>query len=232
MKKVMPPWSVKRINIEDSCFPSRLRTLADRPDVLFMAGQWEWTEQIPCVAVVGTRYASDWGRRTAFELSGQLVELGWGIISGLALGIDTAAHQGALDRHGRTGATLPGGTDHIYPSENIELAESMVQSGGFLLSEYAPDSKPKLENFAARDRFQSALALAVAIVETEIDGGTMHTAQFALEQGRPLFVFSQPKEGITNCGGNQVLATWPQCRLVPDIATLVVQLNRLRKTQT
>jgi len=207
-KRVNPCWPITELNPQHAKFPQRLRRIADTPESLYVAGAWEWLDQIPCVAVVGTRNPSEWGHNTAFELAGQIADRGWGLVSGLALGIDTAAHRGVLSRHGRTGATLPGGICRIFPPENIELAADMIGAGGFLMSEYAPDTEPTADFFKARDRLQSGLATAVIVVETEVGGGTMHTARFAIEQQRPLLVFEPPPGKPSNTEGNLILSGW------------------------
>jgi len=203
-----PYWPITELKAQHAKFPQRLRGIPNSPESLYLAGTWEWLDQIPCVAVVGTRNASDWGRDTAFELAGQIADRGWGLVSGLALGIDTAAHRGALARGGRMGATLPGGLHRIFPPENIELAADMISAGGFLMSEYAPDTEPTADFFKARDRLQSGLVMAVVVVETETDGGTMHTARFAMEHRRPLLVFDPPPGRLSNTAGNLVLSEW------------------------
>ena len=223
-------WPILQVEADDFLFPAGIRGLADVSDTLHIAGEWKWMDHIPCAAIVGTRYASSWGRKTAFELGMRLAKRGWGVISGLAMGIDTAAHQGALAGQGRTGATLPGGLNHIYPPENLDLADAIVRGGGFLLSEYTAEAEPKPEFFAARDRLQSALSRAVIVVETEAEGGTMHTARFALEQGKPLFVFSPPANIQSRSDGNRMLLTWSGAIPVKDIDSLMSAISRLEDT--
>ena len=216
-------WAVTQLELLDSRFPAGIRCLTDRPASLQIAGEWTWIDRLFCIAVVGTRYASSWGARTAFELGKRLAEHGWGVISGLARGIDTAAHQGALAGGGRTGATLPGGLGRIYPPDNRDLADNIVHSGGFLLSEYAVDSEAAPDRFVARDRLQCALSQAVIVVETEPEGGTMHTARFALTQRKPLFVFQPPRESPQS-GGNRILLAGPRTKAVADTDSLLVEL--------
>lgn len=215
---------VTKIQADDWNFPGRLRPLADKPASLYLCGAWDWLDRIPCAAVVGTRYSSAWGQKISFELAGRLAEAGWGVVSGLALGIDTAAHRGTLAKGGLTGATLPGGFHHLYPPENAELAAEIVNGGGFLMSEYTPPTEPQGEYFKARDRLQSGLALVVIVVETEADGGTMHTARFAAQHGRPLLVFAPPSDQPSRADGNRVLEKWPETRMVSSIDTVIAIL--------
>lgn len=222
---------VTKIQPDDRHFPCRLQFLADKPASLYLCGAWDWLDRIPCAAVVGTRYPSAWGQKTSFKLAGRLAEAGWGVVSGLALGIDTAAHRGTLVKGGLTGATLPGGFDHLYPPENAELAADIATGGGFLMSEYAPDTEPRAEYFKARDRLQSGLALAVIVVETEADGGTMHTARFAIQQERPLLVFAPPADQPSLTDGNRELEKWPKTRMVSSIDAVIGILEDIARTE-
>lgn len=220
MKMTILPVSARR-------FPRRLKTLPDCPDAVYINGNWEWLDTLPCVAVVGTRRPSPWGRDTAFALGSRLATVNWGVVSGLALGIDTMAHQGVLSVGGLTGATLPCGLNRLYPPENGELARQIVQAGGFLLSEYPPDADPEAAFFIARDRLQSWLAAAVIVVETEADGGTMHTARFAREHGRPLLVLRPPAPTPQN-EGNRLLAASPETRLVDSVDEVLELVGGMR----
>lgn len=229
--KLISQWSITELHSDNQQFPGRLKTIPDNPQCLYLGGAWEWLDRVPCVAIVGTRYPSEWGQNTAFELASTLADLGWGVISGLALGIDTAAHKGALSRGGLTGATLPGGLHRLYPPQNIDLAEDIIRSGGFLMSEYAPDIEPAAEYFKARDRLQSGLVSAVVVVETEPDGGTMHTARFAVEHDRHLLVFLAPQGIQSVSAGNRILEKWPHTRMVSSINSLVNDLSMIIKSQ-
>ena len=201
-------WTSTELTPGQKHFPRRLKTLPYRPELLHLAGTWDWLDLVPCVAIVGSRQASPWGSRTAYEVACGIAGRGWGVVSGLALGIDTAAHRGALSRTGRTGATLPCGLERIYPPENLGLAAEMIDGGGFLMSEYPAYTEAAAKHFLARDRLQSALATAVLVIETEATGGTMHTARFAIEQRRPLLVFEAPRGCASNTSGNLVLGRW------------------------
>ena len=222
-KKAVQP-TITMLNQDHPLFPSRLRSIPDSPTALYIGGTWAWLERIPCVAVIGTRYASEWGNNIAFSLASELSSLGWGIISGLALGIDTAAHKGALANSGLTGATLPGGLHRIYPPENVGLALDIMNSGGVMMSEYELGVESAVDNFKARDRLQSGLCSAVVVVETEPDGGTMHTAQFAVTQGKTLLVFSPPEGISANCEGNRILSTWPTAVTLPSLDAILETL--------
>lgn len=143
-------------------------------------------ERRPAVAIVGTRKPTTYGKEVAYRLSYELARQGVVIISGLALGIDGIAHQAALDAGGTTIAVLPTGLDAIYPFTHRGLAEKIIAHGGALLTEYAAGSQAYKSNFIARNRIVSALSDGLLIIEAAERSGTLSTAGFALEQGKPV----------------------------------------------
>jgi DNA processing protein len=142
----------------------------------------------PLVAVVGTRKPSRAGAGRAFVLGRELGEEGISVVSGLALGIDSMAHRGNIEGRAPTIAVLGSGVDEVYPSSNRNLARRILETGGLILSEYAPGTKPAKWNFPARNRIISALARGTVIVEAPEKSGALITADFALQQGRDLWV--------------------------------------------
>ncbi|HEX2909799.1 MAG TPA: DNA-processing protein DprA [Chloroflexia bacterium] len=187
-------------------FPARLTAIADPPLLLFARGNLDILAQ-KGLALVGTRTPTPFATNAAEKLGRKSAELGLIVVSGLALGCDTAAHRGCLAGQGRTVATLPGGFNNIYPPENRELAEEIVAQGGCLLSEYLPEAQPQAAYFVERDRLQVALSEAVLVIETEKTGGTMHTARFCLEQAKPLACIVPPSDLAShpNAEGNRLL---------------------------
>ncbi|MBI4161415.1 MAG: DNA-protecting protein DprA [Acidobacteria bacterium] len=185
----------------DPEYPSRLRTITGPPPVLFVQGDRTLALD-RSVAVVGTRTPSRWGAAAAGETATRLAAAGWTVVSGLGVGIDRHAHAGALAAGGRTVAVLPGGLDRLEPPSHVPLAEAILRAGGLLLSEIAFGTPPTPASRIARDRIQSGIALATVVVETEVGGGTMHTARFALEQDRPLFVLVPPDATAFQSGGS------------------------------
>ncbi|MGV3486691.1 MAG: DNA-processing protein DprA [Planctomycetaceae bacterium] len=167
---------------DDERYPSPLGGIVDAPPVLFVQGEW-----LPCdelsVAIVGTRHASVYGRQQAQRIAYGLAKAGVTIVSGMARGIDTAAHQGALDAGGRTIAVFGCGLGHIYPPENEDLANSIARSGA-LVSEFAPDTKPRGGMFPQRNRIISGLTHATLVIEAPERSGALITARTASEQGR------------------------------------------------
>jgi len=175
--ELVSPW--------DPRFPDRLREIYDPPGFLWMRGTLPETE-VPRVTIVGTRRCTDYGRAQAHHLAAELARRGFTVVSGLAYGIDAAAHKGALDAGGRTLAVLGSGVGHIYPAKHTGLARDIEESGA-LLSEYAIDAEPDAPNFPERNRILSGLALGTLVVESFAEGGALITARLALEQNREVF---------------------------------------------
>ncbi len=166
-------------------FPRLLKELPDPPSVLFMRGELKPCDQL-AIAIVGTRGASHYGRSQAERFARSLARAGLTIVSGLARGIDAAAHRGALEAQGRTIAVLSSGVLDIYPPQHKELAEDIVQNGA-IISEMPPFMKPKKGLFPQRNRLISGLALGTLVVEAAERSGALITARHAGEQGREVF---------------------------------------------
>jgi DNA processing protein len=171
----------------DERYPDRLRDLPDPPPILYIRGDLSLLTQNRLVAVVGTRGPTRFGTTAATELTAALADDGWGIVSGLAKGIDTIAHQTALKAGAPTIAVMGGGLDRVYPAENKHLAARILDQGGVLVSEQPFGAQPRPQNLIARDRLQSGLSVAVLVAQCGLQSGTMHTARFAAGQGRPVF---------------------------------------------
>ncbi len=170
---------------DDEGYPQLLLTIDDPPPLLFVRGNADFS--IPAIAIVGTRHATPYGLRVAVKLARELVAKGMAVISGLALGIDGAAHRGAVDGGGITWGVLGCGLDVIYPISHQSLAEEMVAAGGALISSYPIGVAPSPGNFPARNRIISGMALGVVVVEAPERSGALITAREALEQGREVF---------------------------------------------
>lgn len=184
-------------------YPRLLKEIADPPSVLFQMGQLCAADSI-AVAIVGTRHATRYGRRQAERIAAELARAGVTIVSGLARGIDTHAHRGALTAGGRTIAVLGSGLLEIYPRENEELAVA-VKDHGALLSEFPPRSLPMKGHFPRRNRLITGLTLGVIVVEAGQRSGALISARLATEQGRDVFAVPGPVDSRTSRGCHELL---------------------------
>jgi DNA processing protein len=199
---------VKKVTLADSEYPEVLRTIPSPPKELYYLGAApsEWLKR-PRVAVVGSRGMTPYGRAVTEQLAGQLAERGITIVSGLALGIDAAAHEAALKHPGMHLAVLAGGLDEIYPASNTRLAQRLLEQGGAVISEYPVGTPSFKQNFIARNRIVAGLANALLIVEATDKSGTLHTARFALEQNRDVLVVPGNITSPNSVGCNQLIKT-------------------------
>jgi DNA processing protein len=200
----LPRLGARLLKWTDDDYPANLRQIADPPPYLFVRGPARLHEP-GCLAIVGARAASDAGLRMAHRLGMELAAKGFTVVSGLARGVDGAAHQGALDGGGRTIAVMGCGIDVIYPPEHRKLAETIVEGGGAVVSELPLGTQPMAENFPTRNRILSGLCLGVVIVEAAEKSGSLITARMALEQNRQVFaVPGSPLTGKTR-GSNRLI---------------------------
>lgn len=175
----------------DAFFPELLSVIEDPPALLFYRGTLKKDEP-RAIAMVGSRRETRYGREQAFRIARELAEQGVTIVSGLARGIDTAAHLGALEAGGRTIGVLGSGIKNIYPTENIALAERIINKGGALVSEFAPTAEPLAYHFPVRNRLVSGLTQGVLLIEAREKSGTLITIGHALLQGREVFALPGP----------------------------------------
>lgn len=177
---------VMALSVFDNGYPALLREIADAPPVLYVKGNLP-EDGRRAVACIGTRAPSEFGIKATQSITGALSRAGFTIVSGLALGVDTLAHQAALDSGGPTVAVLANGLDSVYPKSNSRLAAEILARGGALVSELPLGTAVLPRNLVQRDRLQSGLALGTVVFQTDIKGGSMHTARFTLLQRRLLF---------------------------------------------
>ena len=171
---------------EDAQYPPLLRQIAHPPHLLYVYGETDLTDRFP-VAVVGTRRASAYGLTHTREIAAELAQTGVCVVSGLALGIDAAAHTGALDGGGRTVAVLGSALDKPYPQENEPLMRRILESGGSVVSEYAPGMPPSRYSFLQRNRIIAGMCLGTLVTEGPRRSGALNTATRTLENGREVF---------------------------------------------
>lgn len=202
---------IELLLIEDKNFPPLLKEIPWPPYGIYIQGSLENLQERN-IAIVGTRKATSSGKEIAFSFSKQLSEYGLGIISGLALGIDTESHKGALENSGATFAVLALGLDSVYPKTNTDLSRRIIEKGGALISEYPLQSPAFPNRFLERNRIISGLSNATLIIEAPENSGALATARFALDQNREIFVIPGPIYHPNFKGSN---------KLIRDGATLV-----------
>jgi DNA processing protein len=202
-------------------YPDRLRNIYHPPPVLYLRGSLapadEWA-----VAVVGTRRATVYGKEATRHIAGELARAGVTVISGLARGIDTAAHQAALDAGGRTIAVLGSGVDVVYPAENRRLMQHIIEEGA-VLSEYALGRPPEASNFPPRNRLISGLSLGVTVVEAGARSGALITADYAAEQGRDVFAVPGNMFNRSSKGCNRLIQQG--AKLLLGVEDILEELN-------
>jgi DNA processing protein len=181
--------NIKCINVLDNDFPEKLKNIKNPPVLLFYKGNKSIVYRDNSIAIIGTRKPTEHGKKISERLGYVYGKYGFIVISGLAKGCDENAHKGCLNVHGKSVGVLPCSLDKVYPASNKQLAKMIIEEDGCLLSEYQIGQSMFKNSMVERDRLQSALSKAVVVVETTVDGGTMHTVNFALEQGKYVIVY-------------------------------------------
>lgn len=207
-------------------YPSLLREIHDPPIGLYRKGMHVLDR--PCVAIVGSRRTTHYGQTIARRLGTELARAGYCVVSGLARGIDTAAHEGALACGGRTVGVLGHGIDLVYPPENLALFRALSEQGA-ILSEFPFSRPPDRQTFAMRNRIVAGMSVALVVVESDVDGGSMITAKFAGDQGRQVFAVPGRIDQPSSAGCHQLIrdgATLLTC--VDDILSELGYLNGLQ----
>ena len=219
---------VVALTLGDPGYPGRLRQIALPPPVLYLKGPREALDRSHAVAVVGTRRPTAVGRATSARIADAIAGLGATVVSGLALGIDAAAHTAALRAGGTTVAVIGGGHAHLYPAGHRGLARSIVAAGGAVISEFAPDTMPSRGTFPRRNRIISGLADATVVVEAGVRSGALTTAAWALEQGRDLHIVPGRLDDPAVAGCLAFLReAGPEAHVVAGVAELIEDLGLL-----
>ena len=195
--------SIRKITLNDAEYPKNLCNIHTPPKQLYINGTLLESDEM-AVAIVGSRRASVYGIETAEKLGFELAARGITVVSGMALGIDSAAHRGALKAKGRTIAVMGGGHNQIYPPQNKKLYEEIAKTGA-VVTEYEDDKPPIPQQFPARNRIISGLSLGVVVVEAAKNSGALITANFAAEQGRTVFAVPGKVSSTTSSGTNELI---------------------------
>lgn len=214
---------IRQISIKDKIYPKILKAIPTAPKVLFYKGEIKPDEI--CLAIVGARSCTPYGKQAALEMSASLAEAGLTIVSGLAQGIDTCAHLAAVRNNKRTIAVLGTGLDEksIYPKENIQLARKIIEKGGCLISEYPAGTKAAQFTFPRRNRIISGLSIGVLVVEAKERSGSLITANYAFLQKRKIFAIPGPIYSPISKGTNRLIKQG--ARLVDEVDDILKELN-------
>ena len=211
---------IQIITINDDAYPFYLKNIHDPPVVLYVRGKLIKGEKF--ISVIGSRKATAYGLNIATTISSELARLGITVISGFARGIDSCAHNASLNVGGRTVAVLGCGPDIIYPSENKNLMDKIINSGA-VVSEFVPGTPPLAQNFPARNRIISGASVGVVVVEAGEKSGTLITSYFALEQGREVFAVPGNITSLNSKGTNRLIKDG--AKIVTCIEDILEELN-------
>lgn len=187
-------------------YPSLLKEIHNAPFVVYIKGEVSLLSSARIVGVVGTRKVTDYGREVTQQLTGELVNEGFVIVSGLALGVDGIAHKTALDANGQTIAVLGSGVDFCTPREHQRLYDAILEKGGAIISSFLPGEAAGIGSFPARNRIVAGLSQGIVVTEGAEDSGSLITANFAKELGRPVFAVPGPITSALSKGANNLLA--------------------------
>lgn len=222
---------IKIITTRDKEYPPLLKNIYDPPYILYVKGNLE-NHPYP-IAMVGTRNPSHYGLKMAEKFSFNLANYGFTIVSGLARGIDTASHYGAIKAAGKTIGILGSGFSNFYPKENLKLSDKIIEYGGAIITEFPSETLPEKWNFPARNRIIAGMSKGVIVVEAGPRSGAIITANIALSEGRDVFAIPGPADSITSKGTNKLLKDGAiLVENIPDILDgLNMKLERKENTK-
>ena len=209
------------VTFADSTYPQKLLEISNPPAVLYAIGNLHWLNH-PTIAIVGSRSATPQGEKNAEEFAKSLCEQGLCVISGMALGIDGAAHRGSLKANGATIAVVGTGLDIVYPARHRDLAHKIAERG-LILSEFPLGTPSKAQNFPRRNRLISGLSLGCLVVEANIDSGSLITARLAAEQGREVFAIPGSIHSPVTKGCHQLIKQG--AKLVESVQDILEEIN-------
>lgn len=206
------------ITIEDERYPEQLKDIKNPPKQLYAEGNIALLKT-NIISIIGSRSCSENGIKLTQQFSKGLVYQGITIASGMAIGIDTIAHQTTLEQRGKTIAVLGNGLKHIFPKENIELYQQIIEKDGLVITEYSPEEQAKSKNFLERNRIVSGLALGILVVEAMYRSGTSVTARLAKQQGRKVFALPHEVSDKNGIGTNRLIQEG--AKIVTDIEDII-----------
>lgn len=222
------------INImyDNKKYPQILRNIKNPPKSLWIEGNVDLLNET-CFSVVGSRNCSDYGEKWCEKFTRDLIEYNIVIVSGMALGIDSIAHNTVLKYGGKTIAVLPSGINHIYPKENIMLYKNIIKNGGTVISEYMPDEKCLKRNFLERNRIVSGLGIGTLVIEAGYRSGTSVTAKYTIENNKTVFCVPGSLDNKRSYGTNIMIKNG--AKLVTEVDDIISNysfLNKINKINT
>jgi DNA processing protein len=196
---------VRKVGLEDPGYPELLRSISDAPKQLYSKGVWSEDLFVHCVAVVGSRRMTQYGKRVTEQLVGEIATAGVTIVSGFMYGVDVTAHKTAMEAGGKTIAVMPCGIERIHPSTQRAEYRRIEEEGGLILSEWGGDEQPLLWTYPKRNRIVAGISHATLVVEAALNSGSLITAQLAKQFKRPVFAVPGPITSTTSLGTIQLL---------------------------
>ena len=219
---------IEIIKQNDPRYPKRLLNIPDPPTQLYVKGDANLLNK-PSIAIVGSRNCTDYGYKQALKFSKGLSNKDICVISGMAIGIDTAAHQGAKTGKGKTIAVLGAGFDHIYPEQNIELYNQIIAEGGCVITEHQPEKEVDLSSFPRRNRIIAGISMGVLLIEGRVRSGSVVTAHHALKQKKEVFCIPHNLESTVGGGPNNLIKNG--CNLVITVDDILEHYEFISETQ-
>ena len=222
---------IKEISITSNEYPNRLRDIPNAPEKLYVLGN-EKLLKTDGIAIIGSRAYSEYGKKYAIQFAKELAKQELTIISGMAKGIDSFAHEGTLKVNGKTIAVLGCGFNNIYPEENIGLMEEILQADGTVISEYSPNVSAESKRFVERNRIVSGLSMGVLVIEAMYRSGTSITAGIAREQGKVVFCIPRDLDTKNGIGTNKLIKEGAKLVTEPDDILEYFKIKRKESTIT
>ena len=216
---------MKKLYINDCCYPEKLRNIPDPPPFIYVDGNLKLLNS-NCIAIIGSRNCSENGKKIAQKFSSELSTVGITIVSGLAVGIDSVAHESSYNKPGKTIAVLGSGLNKIFPEDNKSLCQKILNNNGLIISEYSPDEEATSSNFLHRNRIISGLSLGLLIVEALPRSGTSNTAKHARSQNKPIYTVPHEIWDSRGIGTNRLLKK--DAKLITDTSEILKDLNLIR----
>ncbi|TES94275.1 MAG: DNA-protecting protein DprA [Candidatus Cloacimonadota bacterium] len=224
-KKRLQDYDVDVLTILDQNYPNVLREIGNPPPILYLRGSFKKEDRL-AISIVGSRTASYYGKKIARKFSRSLVNMGFTIVSGMARGIDTAAHQATIEGGGRTIAFLGSGIDVVYPKENKPLLQRIIKNGA-VVSEFPLGTEPVAINFPQRNRLISGMSLGIVVIEATLKSGTFTTVKWALEQGKEIFAVPGDILSRTSMGTNKLIQRG--AKLIVDTEDIIEEFPFLKR---